>query len=211
MTQATDATFNQVYKWMILGESRPAAEQVVPALLAAEKASRGSSAVQERSTWTYRELLGPWRLSFITGTRSSRQRAGVVLGPGRFVPRWVEISLTYCAPEKGPEKGPDNALDTAPVGRVQNRVAIAGAAMTVSGPTKPWPRGILAFDFTRMTLDLGGWSPIDTQIRNGAEREAAFNQQPLKAQAFFRYFLVAPNYAAARGRGGGLALWVRDR
>ncbi|MEO1378598.1 MAG: hypothetical protein AAFW70_30920, partial [Cyanobacteria bacterium J06635_10] len=36
------------------------------------------------------------------------------------------------------------------------------------------------------------------------------DKQTLKQQAFFSYFLIEDNYIAARGRGGGLALWVKS-
>ena len=32
----------------------------------------------------------------------------------------------------------------------------------------------------------------------------------LKEQAFFNYFYFSKNLIAARGKGGGLALWGRD-
>jgi hypothetical protein len=49
----------------------------------------------------------------------------------------------------------------------------------------------------------------DGYIRKGQEREARFYEQGVKEQAFFTYFLVQNNAIAARGRGGGLALWTR--
>jgi len=49
----------------------------------------------------------------------------------------------------------------------------------------------------------------DRYIRGGQEREASFYDKPLKDKAFFTYFLVENRAIAARGRGGGLALWKR--
>ncbi|MGB3615128.1 MAG: hypothetical protein WBA10_15145 [Elainellaceae cyanobacterium] len=192
------ACFRQVQQWKVGKGSRPPAGHVVDALLAAEKARRN------QPSWTYDDLQGTWQLSFITGTKASQERAGVVLGAGRFVPRWITVSLTYT---------PDApiALDAseAPLGWSHNRVALGETGMTVSGPTKLWPRGILAFDFTRMSLGLGPWSLLEVPIRNGRDREAKFYQLPVKQQAFFHYFWVEQDYIAARGRGGGLALWTR--
>ncbi len=214
MTQAIEpaSVFDQVHQWMTSGGPRPSADEVVAAVLSAEKACRRSP---KGDRWTYAELQGSWRLTFITGTRASQQRAGVVLGQGRFVPRWVTVSLTYggldlAEAELGtlPEGiGAPNAADPDAVDQIgwaQNRVALVETAMTVSGPTKLWPNGILAFDFTRMAVGLGPWSPLKFAIRNGVSREAAFAQLPLKQQAFFRYFAVKPNFIAARGRGGGV-------
>ncbi|MBE9256152.1 hypothetical protein IQ228_01760, partial [Dolichospermum sp. LEGE 00246] len=37
-----------------------------------------------------------------------------------------------------------------------------------------------------------------------------FNEQPIAKLAFFAFFLVTEDMIAARGRGGGLALWIRE-
>ncbi|NJM96107.1 MAG: hypothetical protein HC800_01805 [Phormidesmis sp. RL_2_1] len=47
-------------------------------------------------------------------------------------------------------------------------------------------------------------------MRGGSDREQAFAAQTLKDQAFFTFFCVENHYIAARGKGGGLALWVKD-
>jgi hypothetical protein len=51
----------------------------------------------------------------------------------------------------------------------------------------------------------------DGYIRNGRDSEAKFYEESVKEQAFFTYFLVEERCMAARGRGGGLALWTRVR
>ncbi|MGF1514551.1 MAG: hypothetical protein ACFB5Z_12785 [Elainellaceae cyanobacterium] len=222
MTQATASIFDQVHQWMTAGGQVPPAERLVEALVAAEKSRRQGglkpAGNQDGPSWTYADLLGQWRLSFITGTRTSRRRAGVVLGRGRFVPRWMAISLTYGRLDKAldnidripPDLKAAEDRPDAQIGWVQNRVAIAAATLMVSGPTRLWPNDILAFDFTRMRVSLGDRTLVNAAIRDGANRESAFGQQALKQQAFFRYFLVNQSYIAARGRGGGLALWVRE-
>ena len=62
----------------------PIPEDVVEALLEAEKASK-----KEKIRYTYAQILGTWQLRFVTGTKRVRQRTGVMLGAGRFLPRWV--------------------------------------------------------------------------------------------------------------------------
>ncbi len=62
----------------------PAPSAVVEALLITEKTAK-----QTKVRPSYPQLLGTWRLGFITGTKRSRQRAGVILGAGRFLPKWV--------------------------------------------------------------------------------------------------------------------------
>jgi len=172
----------------------PAPKTVVEALLQAEKAAK-----QTKVCHNYTQLLGTWQLGFITGTKRSRQRAGVILGAGRFLPKWVKIYLSYLQSEPGQDRG-----------TVQNTVEFGALRLVLTGPTKFWlKRNILAFDFTQMQVSLSGLKLYKGYIRGGRDREARFYEQSLKEQAFFTYFLVENHSTAARGRGGGLALWTR--
>jgi len=172
----------------------PAPEAVVEALLMAEKTAK-----QTKVRHAYPQLLGTWRLGFITGTKRSRQRAGVILGAGRFLPKWVKIQLSYSQLDSGQERG-----------TVQNSVELGPLVLIVTGSTQFWQKtNILAFDFTRMKVSLSGLKLYEGYIRGGRDREARFYEQSLKEQAFFTYFLVENRCIAARGRGGGLALWTR--
>lgn len=172
----------------------PAPEAVVEALLMAEKTAK-----QTKVRHAYPQLLGTWRLGFITGTKRSRQRAGVILGAGRFLPKWVKIQLSYSQLDSGQERG-----------TVQNSVELGPLVLIVTGSTQFWQKtNILAFDFTRMKVSLSGLKLYEGYIRGGRDREARFYEQSVKEQAFFTYFLVENRCLAARGRGGGLALWTR--
>jgi hypothetical protein len=172
----------------------PAPQTVVEVLLQAEK-----SAKQTKVRHTYSQLLGTWRLGFITGTKRSRQRAGVILGAGRFLPKWVKIHLSYSRSESAQERG-----------TVQNSVELGPLKLVLTGPTQFWSKtNILAFDFTQMRVSLFGLKLYEGYIRRGRDREVRFYEQSLKEQAFFTYFLVQESCIAARGRGGGLALWTR--
>lgn len=166
------------------------------ALLAAEKAAK-----QNKVSYEYQQLVGTWRLGFVTGAKRSRQRAGVVLGPGRFLPKWVKIQLSYTQSEVAAERG-----------SVENSVQFGLVQLVLTGPTQLRSLGnILTFDFTRMKVSTLELSLYKGYIRSGKERETHFYQQPLKEKAFFTYFLVNDQYIAARGKGGGLALWVREQ
>ncbi len=174
----------------------PAPKTVVEALLQAEKTAK-----QTKVCHTYTQLLGTWRLGFITGTKRSRQRAGVILGAGRFLPKWVKIYLSYSQSEPGQDRG-----------TVKNSVELGSLHLVLTGPTKFWSkRNILAFDFTQMRVSLSGLKLYEGYIRGGQDREVHFYEQSVKEQAFFTYFLVQNQSIAARGRGGGLALWTRVR
>lgn len=172
----------------------PAPKAVVEALLQAEKTAK-----QTKVRHAYPQLLGTWQLGFITGTKRSRQRAGVILGAGRFLPKWVKIHLSYLQAESDQERG-----------TVQNSVELGPLQIILTGPTQFWSKtNMLAFDFTRMRVSLSGLKLYDGYIRGGQNREARFYEQSVKEQAFFTYFLVQDQCIAARGRGGGLALWTR--
>ena len=172
----------------------PAPEAVVKTLLQAEKTAK-----QTKVRHVYSQLIGTWRLGFITGTKRSRKRAGVILGAGRFLPKWVKIHLSYSQSELSQEQG-----------TVQNSVELGPLRLVLTGPIKFWQKtNILAFDFTRMKVSLSGLKVYEGYIRGGQDREAHFWEQSVKEQAFFTYFLVQDNSIAARGRGGGLALWTR--
>lgn len=174
------------------GGSAPASDELVEALLAAEK--------QGKVRYDYSQLLGPWRLGFITGTQKTRQRASGILGAGRFLPRWLNIQLAYSAEDAAAGRG-----------LVQNSVKVGPFSIQLTGPTQFYAKtNSLAFDFTQMQLRLGGLTFYDGFVRDGERRESQFYQQSLKEQAFFTYFWVESAAIAARGRGSGLALWVRD-
>jgi hypothetical protein len=174
--------------------NRSSTEVLIKTLLDIEKESK-----KHKETVSFERLLGTWRLQFITGTKKARDRAGIVLGAGRYLPPWLDISIAY-------------TRNTEPeTGTILNQVVFGALQLTVSGPAKFYPRQrILAFDFTRMTLTIWGISLYSGYIRGGEKSEAHFHEDSLKKQAFFAYFMIEEKAIAARGRGGGLALWVRE-
>ncbi|NES87703.1 MAG: hypothetical protein F6K10_43840 [Moorea sp. SIO2B7] len=174
--------------------SRPSPCDVVEALLEAEKTAK-----KKKITQYFEQLLGNWRLCFITGTKKTRQRAGIVLGAGRYIPKFVKITISYSASEQPS------------AGRVENVVEIGLLKLSVTGPVKFLPKkNILAFDFTKMKVQVLGAKLYEGYIRGGKAREQQFEQESIGKQAFFAYFLLEYQIIAARGRGGGLALWGRE-
>jgi hypothetical protein len=172
----------------------PAPSTVVEALLIAEKNTK-----QAKTRHAYAQLLGTWRLGLITGTRKSQKRAGVILKAGRFLPALVKIQLTYQQLQPNLDQG-----------TVENSVEVGLLQLILTGPTQFWQNtNILAFDFTQIKVSLAGLKLYSGYIRGGQKREESFYKQKLKEQAFFNYFLVEGRYIAARGKGGGLALWTK--
>ncbi|MGL5061284.1 MAG: hypothetical protein ACRC62_15025 [Microcoleus sp.] len=178
---------------------KPSPNIVVTALLATEK-----NAKKSKIRHSFQQLIGTWRLCFITGTKKTRQKAGIVLGAGRYIPEWVaKIQITYSPAETVSEAA------NSETGNVENSVTVGAIELTLSGPTKFLPNNILAFDFTRITVKLLGKNVYRGFIRGGEARENEFFSLSVGQQAFFTYFLIENDIIAARGRGGGLALWVK--
>jgi hypothetical protein len=149
---------------------------------------------------SYAQLLGTWRLVFVSkAKKASRQ----------WIPAWVQIQITY-AQDSTISLKPLTAQAASVLGRVYNQVQLGILKLTLSGPTVFNPtNGILAFDFTRFTVEVAERSLFSAPMRGGSKREAEFYDLPLKEQAFFRFFWITPQGVAARGKGGGLALWVK--
>jgi hypothetical protein len=71
-------------------------------------------------------------------------------------------------------------------------------------------KNLLTFDFTHMQLCLFGRAVYSGEFRGGKAAATNFSGQPIAKLPFFAFFLVAEDFIAARGRGGGLALWVKE-
>ncbi|NJK59746.1 MAG: hypothetical protein HC918_05140 [Oscillatoriales cyanobacterium SM2_1_8] len=147
---------------------------------------------RDRRPLAYERLIGTWRLLWVANARKQRGR-GVQMGAGRYLPAWLGITLTYT-----------------PAQRVENRVQLGPVALTLTGPVRCAANpSILAFDFTAVQVQWGNRTLYQGTMRGGAAAEAQFPEKPLREQAFFVYFYVGLQAIAARGRGGGLALWHR--
>lgn len=174
----------------------PSSSQVVNALLKLEKNRKN-----EQDSSCLSDLAGSWNLRFITGTKKTRQKAGIILGKGKYIPKLVKIQITYKTEPL-----------TVNIGQVINFVKIAFLQLSLTGPIRFLPqKGILAFDFTYLKISVGGLNLYQGYIQNGLQREMKFAEKELKQQAFFKYFVIKDNFIAARGRGGGLALWSREK
>ena len=181
-----------------LSQNRPSPEELLTTLLALEK-----SAKKERRVYDFEQLLGKWRLTFITGTKKAQKQAGNVLGKGRYLPGFVTVAIAYSA---DPEN--DSTAEWQK-GTVLNSVKFGLLNLSVSGPIKfQAQKRLLAFDFTHVTVKLGGIKLYDGDMRGG-EATAKFNAAPIGKLPFFGYFYVEEKAIAARGKGGGVALWTK--
>jgi hypothetical protein len=176
---------------------QPSPEDVVKTLLEAEKTAK-----KQKDRHSLSQLCGTWQLHFVTGTKKTRQQAGIVLGAGRYLPKFIKIQLRYTN---------QNMESLSEQGNVENSVEFAGLKLILTGPIKFLAaKNILAFDFTKMTVQIGGLTLYRGYIRGGKRKEEEFEQESIAKQAFFSYFLLNEEIIAARGRGGGLALWCKS-
>ena len=186
-------------EFVLAGEKNPPPPaEVVAALLSAERKSR-----QTRSRYEFAQLIGDWRLCFVTGTKKTRQKAGIAIGAGRYIPQWVTIQLSY-------RRSQSEQNLSFECGEIANSVKIGPLQLNLTGPVKFLdPKNIVAFDFTQIKAGLGSQSLYQGEMRGGQKKEEEFYQKSIAKQPFFAYFLIQENLIAARGRGGGLALWAR--
>lgn len=174
----------------------PSPEILVDALLKAEK-----SAKQQRSTDPFESLLGKWQLCFATGTKKVRERGGIVLGKGLYVPKFIKIHVSFNATlEQDSDRG-----------GICNQVELGPMLLNLTGPVQYFSKkNLLAFDFNQMLISLFGRVIYNRPMRSGKVQTEDFYDQPIAKLPFFAFFLVTEDFIAARGRGGGLAFWIRE-
>lgn len=188
--------------------NRPSAARVVDALLQAEKAAK-----QQRILYSVEDLLGQWQLCFATGTRKMR-RGGIALSKGFYLPAFVQgqIGFEHAVDRADLQALPDAANSGVVKLQINNQLQLGAICFRVTGPAKYLnKKNLLAFDFTQMELSLLKQSIYRGNFRGGQAQNQAFDQQPIAKLPFFSFFLVAETFIAARGRGGGLAIWVKSK
>ena len=178
---------------------RPKAAAVVSALLEAEKAAK-----QQKLTYPLESLLGNWRLCFVT-TAKAKEQSGIVRGRGWYLPKvFIKAHISFSKPAEMAVENPGAAA-------IGNQLEVGAFTLKLTGPALYLgKKNILAFDFYQMQLSLFGRVIYSGNFRKGQGEEGDFYQRSIGELAFFSFFMVAEDFIAARGRGGGLALWIRD-
>ncbi|MHC5933283.1 hypothetical protein [Nostoc sp.] len=176
--------------------TRPSADILVNALLQAEK-----SAKQQRLTYPFESLLGKWQLSFVTGTKKVRERGGIVLGKGFYVAKFITVHVSFNA----------TLSDDSGRGEIVNQVEFGPVLLKLRGPLQySSKKNLLGFDFNHILISLFGRVVYNRPIAFGKVKIEDFYNQPIAKLPFFDFFLVTEDLIAARGRGGGLAFWIRE-
>jgi len=174
---------------------RPDRQAVVEALLQAEKAAK-----QQHLTYSLEQLAGEWRLYF-TAPRNVHQKAGVAQGKGFYVPQFAPAQISFL---------PNNSNDG--TGTIGNQIGFGPLMFRLNGPLKyPGKKNLLGFDFTQAEFSVFGKALYKGKFGSSKRDRLNFEQLPISKLPFFAFFLVTETFIAARGRGGGLAIWVKTK
>jgi hypothetical protein len=176
--------------------SSPASADVTQALQQAE-----TTAKQSKLAIPFEDLLGEWQLCFTTGAKKSKQRRGIVLGKGYYFPKFIPASIAFTR---------DSASAT--TGTATNQVRVGGLQLKFTGPCRyPGKKNLLIFDFTEIQISLFDRQIYQGKIRSGKTTAPDPHLLPISKSPFFAFFWATTDGIAARGRGGGLALWMRQK
>ncbi|MBF2079234.1 MAG: hypothetical protein IGR76_12120 [Synechococcales cyanobacterium T60_A2020_003] len=174
---------------------RPSSQEVVQALVAAEKAAK-----REHLVLPFDAMAGQWRLCFTAG-RAAHQKENTILGRGWYLPQGVPAHISFY---------PDGTMGDQ-AGTITNQITLAGLTLQFSGVCRYLGRkNIVAFDFVKLQIQVLGRSLWQTDVRGGTARVEDVLSGMVQKLPFFAFFAATENFIAARGRGGGLAIWVKD-
>lgn len=175
---------------------RPAASEVVRALVEAEKAAK-----HQRLVLPFESLVGSWRLCFTAG-RAAHQTGDTILGRGFYLPRVIPAQIGFYPDAEGGDRQ---------TGTVTNQIKLAGLTLQFSGVCRYLGRkNIVAFDFLQLELNVLGRSLLKQEVRGGLIKADDVRSGAVKNLPFFAFFAASDRFIAARGRGGGLAIWIKE-
>lgn len=167
--------------------SRPSAATVGHALVQLEKEQKRNKAKTD-----IKQLAGQWQL---TVTGKVGQKAKFYEKPTYFP---VRAHQTFV---------PDESSD-ATTGVFDNGIFFAGCSLRFRGPYR-WVERANRLEFTFSTVSLK-FGPLKPLVFNGTDKEGStLGDRTAKTLPFFTFYLARKGIAAARGRGGGLALYRR--
>lgn len=175
----------------IASGTRIEGKQVTAALLKAERQTK-----QQRQQISSEALLGTWRLWF-TAPKKPAYKAGQPTSGGFYMPGLAIATICFSRD--------DDQLT------IQNQLQVGPTRLRFTGPAKFLPKkNLLAFDFVRLQVLVGGLSLINLPLRSKAAKTGDFADTSVAKLPFFSFFAAQKGYVAARGRSGGLALWVKQ-
>ena len=139
--------------------------------------------------------MGNWRLFF-----SSRGK--VKLGDARlrgfYLPSWIPAQISF---------QPSNVA-AYPIA-VTNQITVGLVGLKLSGPAKySDKKNLMGFDFTQLEVKILGQTVYSGKFPSPREGKV-FGDIAIGQLPFFAFFEANDQFIAARGRGGGLAIWVK--
>lgn len=180
-------------------KQRPPASAVVSALLEAEKAAK-----HDKITYPLESLLGAWRLGFVVTVRKAPRRGGIVMGRGWYIPKLVKAQISFSKPA-------ENSAENPKMAEIGNQLKLGSLLLQFTGSAQYLgKKNLLAFDFNQIQLALFGRGIYSGNFRRSQAQAEDFERQSIAKLPFFSFFLVTDKFIAARGRGGGLAIWIRE-
>ena len=171
---------------------RPTAAATVMALLQTEESIR-----QTRTQFIESDLLGNWRLHFVSAGKvnlSSKRLRGF------FLPSFLPAQIGFQRSDMN---------DSAPL-CVTNQITIGLIQLKFTGPARfESKKNLLGFDFTRLEIIALGQRVYEGAVPSSRKNQK-FQDISIGKLPFFAFFAVTDRFIAARGRGGGLAMWVKQ-
>lgn len=185
LANATDA-FRQSQR------SRPDGKQVTAALLTLEKQAK-----QSKQSIPLESLLGTWQLCFSAGKKAKFQ-SGEPVGGGFYMPKLAIARIAFIY-----DTVPDHEL------RIANELHAGPLTIRFTGPARyPDQKNLLTFDFTHLQVSCFGLTLYQGAVGN-KRTDSSFQETAIAKLPFFAFFAATEDYIAARGRGGGLAIWIK--
>lgn len=196
-SQVTDAeaiVANAAQAFLAPKAARPDGPTTTTALLNLER-----SAKQQRLNIPAASLLGTWRLCFSAG-KQAKFKSGEPVGSGFYIPKLAIARLTFARS--------DESNDSV---TIANELKVGPLKIRFSGPTRyPGKKNLLVFDFTHLQIQCFGITVYNGQVGAKKRVNQAFADRPIGKLPFFAFFIATNDYIAARGRGGGLAMWIHE-
>ncbi len=204
----SNSDFATILEQAAQSSDRPTKDALITALQAAETTTK-----RERLAIPFESLLGEWRLCFATGVIKDKQRGGIRLGRGYYLPKFAPASITFTQ-VGGATLADRDSSSIQPegcTGTITNKLLVGTVRFQFTGPCRyPGKKNLLAFNFTQLQFKLLGLTVYQGKLPNNKRAGKDFDRKSIAQLPFFSFFWASPNGIAARGRGGGLALWVRN-
>jgi hypothetical protein len=170
--------------------SPPNAAAIVTALLQAEKSTKS-----DRLQFPVASLMGNWRLCFST---MGKVKLGDKRLRGFYLPSWVPAQIGFAA----------SGVEAYPIS-ITNQITVGLVSLRLSGPAKfIEKKNLIGFDFTQIAVKILGQTVYNGKFPSPREGKV-FADIAIGKLPFFAFFEVNEQFIAARGRGGGLAIWVK--